>query len=930
MSAKSTPKASITALRFCASCLITVSCWALWIVLGVTLAALLYVAAAHELPVPGFVLRRAETELAQAGFTLKFGRARFDPTGKLLLEDVQFRTRQFEDPLISCRVLYLRRDFWSVLAGRPIPDEIRLEGATVQLPAMLSPSGTAQPLIEDLAVVLSHDDHQWLVEQLNGRIGKVTITASGEFTPPARQPGAAPLSPDAITERFLNLSRQFALQLHHLEAFEQPALAIRLESPPGIGNTAHVLFTATSADQPAGQPLELGPLVAAGTLRLDGKETRTLRLHVAVRHARFQTTYNADQVRAILAVEVQPDNLAIRPRDALIAAGSVSMPGIPITGPVVRADLSRWPDLAVSAAVHVSGEFIATEVAARLKEESLHVHAEGRASHLLINQVLAEITPRAAPYFVFGDPVTFSAEADLGPGWKFERLRSRVDATRLNSHGVMITAARGRVDIDGMSFLAHDARVELGDNFARGSYWMDFTTTDYRMLLDGRLRPVEINGWFHGDWWKDFWEAHFAFPTEPPTAEIDLQGRWREPLRTVYFGSSEAHGATAWGGEFEKTKALLFIRPNVVHGIAVEGTRAGGQQRLAGNFKRVADPGAHDLGRFDFDFDSTVEPAVIGRMLDGKADDILASLRFTAAPQVHAAGTLGDENRYKFTGSVDQPMHYYGFPVDSAKVSGEVNGTTVRLTSIEFAAAGGRGSGQAAVEGADAKRLLGFDLRVTDADLARAIRAVEEFQASDTTGGKPTTVSESKFMKRAEGGKLNVNLNASGRPGDLNTFVGNGNATLAGTELAEIHLFGLLSQVLSAVSLNFSSLKLDEVRTSFRLEGGRLYFPDTRISGRTAVIDARGNFTFATKGLDFTAKLKPYEENRNLFTGVIGIVINPITSILELKLTGPISKPDWSIVVGGSSSHPEVPVQPKPPAETPPPTDQGKTDPPKT
>src|SRR3954467_11254099 len=115
MSANSKPPA--TALRFCASCVVTVACWALWIVLGVTLAALFYVAVAHELPVPGFVLRRAETELAHAGLTLKFGRARFDPTGKVLLEDVQFRTNQFAEPLLTCRVLYLRRDFWSVLAG---------------------------------------------------------------------------------------------------------------------------------------------------------------------------------------------------------------------------------------------------------------------------------------------------------------------------------------------------------------------------------------------------------------------------------------------------------------------------------------------------------------------------------------------------------------------------------------------------------------------------------------------------------------------------------------------------------------------------------------------------------------------------------------------------------------------------------------------
>jgi hypothetical protein len=924
------PKPAVTALRFCASCLVTVFCWALWIVLGVTFGALLYVAVAHELPVPGFVLRRAEAELAQAGLTLKFGRARFDPTGKLLLEDVQFRSNQYEDPLLTCRVLYLHRDFWSVVAGRPMPDEIRLEGATFQLPAMLSPSGTVEPLVRDLAVVVHHEGRRWLVDQLNGRVGRLVLTVHGDVTPPARTVGATPPSVEEITARVVRAGREAASQLHYLDAFEQPALAIRLESAPGVGNIAHVLFTAASADQPAGQPLVLGPLVAGGTVRLDGQEARPLRLHVAAAHAGYQGTYEVEQVRAILTADVQPEPFGFRPREAFIAAGAVTVPGVAVTGPALRANLRRWPDVSGSAVLQVSGEFIAAEVAARLKEESAHIHAEGRGSHELINQVLAQITPRAAPYFVFGDPVTFSAEADLGPGWKFERLRSRVDAMRLDSRGVKITAARGRVDIDGMSFLAHDARVELDGSFARGSYWMDFSTTDYRMLLDGRLRPVEINGWFHGDWWLNFWNAHFAFPTEAPTAEIDLQGRWRDPTRTVYFGSSEVRGATVWGGDFEKTRAIVFVRPNFTHGWALEGIRGGGAQRLTGNFQRLAEPGTREGGRFDFDFESNIDPAVAGRMLDGKADDILASLRFTAPPQVHATGTIGDRNDYTFAGTADRPLHYYGFPVDSAKVTGKVAGNDVKLDSIEFATAGGRGTGNASVYGTGNQRLLGFDFYLNDADLARAIRAVEEYQANDS-GQKLTTVTESKFMQRAAGGQLNIGLSATGRPGDLNSFLGKGNATITGTELAEIQLFGLLSKVLSGLSLNFSSLKLDEARTSFRLDGGRLYFPDLRIAGKSAVIDARGNFTFASKALDFTARLKPYEENRNLLTGVIGIVINPITSILELKLTGPISKPDWSIVVGGSSSHPETPVPAvKSSPDAPLLADPGKTGPPKT
>jgi hypothetical protein len=104
---------------------------------------------------------------------------------------------------------------------------------------------------------------------------------------------------------------------------------------------------------------------------------------------------------------------------------------------------------------------------------------------------------------------------------------------------------------------------------------------------------------------------------------------------------------------------------------------------------------------------------------------------------------------------------------------------------------------------------------------------------------------------------LNVGLSATGEPGELASFTGNGNAALTGTQLGEIHLFGLLSQVLSGLSLKFSSLKLDAAHTSFRLEHGRLLFPDLKITGPSAVIDARGKLRRRHRGAGFLRPVPP-------------------------------------------------------------------------
>ncbi len=914
-----------TTLRFCGSCSVTLVCWAVWLVLSVTLCCLIYVALAKELPVPGFVLRRVEAELARANLAITFGRAHLDPTGRILLEDVRLRVRQFEEPLVTSRLVYLRRNFWSVLSGRPMPDEIRLEGATVQLPAMLSPSGTVEPLMRDLALVVRHDGNRWRVDQFAGRIGPVTVTAQGELTVPARPAGMVPLSPDEIAARFLQGSRHVALELHRFDAFDQPVLALQFGSPPGIGNTASVLFTAEAANQPWGQPVTIGPFAVTTTVRLEGEGPRQVRLHAAVRRASYRGEVAVENARSILTAQFVPGNFSVRPLEALIAAGMVTAEGEAALGPVVRADFARWPEVHAAATAQIRGEFLAAEVEAQLQQKSALIHGEGRVSAALIGSILAQHTPRAAPYFAFGDPVSFHAGAVLGPGWRFVSAAGRVDAGRLDSHGVPITAARGRIDIRGESFLADDARVELGENFARGSYWMDFATTDYRMLLQGRLTPPAINGWFNGDWWLKFWQERFAFPAAPPNGDVEVSGCWKEPTRTVFFGQATAEAATVWGGDFERVEADVFLRPHFTHVIGFNGIRAGGEQRLDGWIKRFGEPGTHETRRLEFKADGNLAPEIYGRMLDGKTDELLASLKFTRAPHVRAEGAIDGRAPhavpdYTFTGAASDRLHYYGFPLESVRVAGKVQGEEIRLNEIEFAAAGGRGAGAATLSGAAEARRLGFDVYLKGADLARTIRAVEEYQVN-RTGQKSESMAESRFIKRASGGRLDVALSAEGVPGDLPSFKGNGNAALTGTELAEVHLFGLLSQLLSGFSMNFSSLKLDAARSSFQLQAGRLHFPDLKITGSSAVIDAHGDYVFATSALDFTARFKPFEENLNPLTFAIGIVINPITSILELKLSGPLANPDWSIVVGPSASPPgpKAPGAATPPAKALPP-----------
>lgn len=913
------PSSAATVTRFCLSCAATVACWALWIALGLLLAAQAWIAIAHELPVPKFVLRVLEQRLAEANLDATFARAQFDPTGKFLAESVRVRSRQFEDPLLTGRSLYVRKGVWSYLSGQHAPDEIRLEGGTLQLPAPLSPSGTAEPVLREISASLRLEQNLLHVDQLNFRAGNLTVTARGDFQLPPRS--GPPSDPARIIGHALQLGRRLVRELQRLDGLEHPRLDVVLEARPGVGNVAELRLSADALRLAGSWPALVRGLEARTTLRLDGAGARPLRVALSAEGATLHDQVEIERPRGIVATEIslaapQPPSAVL----LLLAAERVAAFDEQVAAPVLRASWRR--DQPVRATLSVRADAAAFALTGEIDgvRTTARIGFDGRVPPSLVDAVLPKRTPKLAPYFVFGDPVDVHAEAAFGPGWQFETLTSRVRVQRLDSHGVPVTHARGRIDVDREgNFLAYDALARIGENYGRGSYFMNFRSWDYRFLLAGELAPASISGWFRSDWWPNFWAANFAFPTRP-AADVDVIGNWRNVAKVAYYGSTDAVAAQVLGADFERAHAIVFLRPQFAHAFDLRVERAGGAQRASGWFKRFADPVTHEQRRLEFDLAGNLEPAALRHLGRDVADTLLKPWSFSRPAEIHFWGATDFAHgqstpALSFTGSAAGRVTYEGFPLESVEAAGSVRGAEVKLDHIVVGVAGGRGTAQASVVTTPGARRLGFDFYIENADMVRGIRAMHEYEVA--RGGLDPNASPNKdLLKRASGGKLTFAVSASGNPDDLKSFVGSGNVQLAGAELGEVHLFGLLSQVLSSLSLNFSSLKLDTLRASYQLGNGVAHFPDMRVTGPTALIEAKGDYRLVDRTLDFTAKFKPYEENRNPLTFVVGMVVNPLASILDLRLTGPIQKPSWSVsILGGGAKPAEKPAEtPAPPA----------------
>ena len=117
-------------------------------------------------------------------------------------------------------------------------------------------------------------------------------------------------------------------------------------------------------------------------------------------------------------------------------------------------------------------------------------------------------------------------------------------------------------------------------------------------------------------------------------------------------------------------------------------------------------------------------------------------------------------------------------------------------------------------------------------------------------------------------------------------------------ELGRIRLLGLLSRLLDLTPLRFTSLQLNELKSSFELQGETIHFPDMRLSGANVRMEARGDYFLEDRALDFRVKLFPLRDSPlPLVSTVIGRILEPLGHILEVSLTGTLEEPLWRLPI---------------------------------
>lgn len=875
--------------RFCGRAVLSVFVWTLWLALSLLLAFEIWIATSKELAVPGFVLRKFEERLALSHVQVKFGHTQFDPSGRILVEDLRFFLPAFAEPVLTHRFVQVELDPWALLVGRFEPRTIRLSGGSLAIPAMLSATGQAELIVRDLDATLQLDVNRLQLDHLTARVAGFVVGAHGRMhlaPAPPGQAGTIPLA-DSIATNFPDICRQLVRLSKRLAVLDQPQLELALT--PSDTRIAIVDVTVLAAGLKLEDPVALQATGLRLTTRfpLQGKVPVTTPLTLTVDQLSLPGDVKVTALRARLRGSFRPDVYTYDPHEVLVSASRLSVRGIALDNLVTRLRPGPLPQLSGEVFAEYAGLPLVVRGSADLKAATAKVRLDGDLSPAVLTPISDAVKRDIRPFFNLLAPLALSADATFDPGWKFTGVTGRFRAGPINAYRVAIDGGQGEFEFDGRYFAARHVLARLGEYFARGSFFNDFATGEHRFLLEGRLRPLVIAPWF-GKWWTPFFQD-YEFPAGPPDANVDVQGNWRGGGRNTVFVYADSHAPVVHGVKFDHARTLMFIRPNFMDGLEVFATIGSGSAR--GTFMRQVDA-AFALIALDLNFDSTL-PLEVPAQIFPVVAETLAPYRFANPPtvklQMHFDGVASPDGEHQLasiTASSVGAFAFHDFPLSNLSFSAKVRDDEVILNRIEVGFAGGTSNGSARVWGKGKDRRLGFDYVLSNASLGSAITTVQAFSAQQS--GKPPPPRDS-FIRSRENVKLDLAVSAEGRYEDPYSYQGSGNASLTGESLGEVPMLGQLSQLLSFTSLRFTS-----ARASFKVNGKQLDFSQVNVTGANSAIEAHGTYALDQHTLDFIAKVNPFEESTFIPSVLLGAMLSPLSSALEVKLKGPIDKPKWT------------------------------------
>lgn len=879
---------------FCAHCLLSFCCWTIWLVLLLALVFQIYISFARELPVPQFLLRSLESRLATSGIKADFGRTTLDPTGRVLVENLRLSLNSLDEPAATAQQLYVQLDPWALLAGSFESRQIRAHGVNLRVPAMLSDTGRGEDLLHDMDLVVTLHEKSLELHYFTAKLAELSLSAKGVIDLSSLPRANAESMPVAewLATHYPRICRNLTSASRHLAGVGHPRAELELLPAENLGAIVGISFRGSGFKDEAISKATVGAFQLSTRVPLWSPNPFFARIDASTASVDLPDEgVSAAHLRTTLRARLTHEKMDFSPLRAELEIGRITAHGVTLRDLSANLRLGGLPALEGDLVARLGRETVQLRGGGNIVERSASVHVQGGFDPDLLIPIGEKVGRDIRSFLDFGAPPSFDLDVEFAPGGKFAGLAGRVSATDVYARRVTLDRIDGHIAFDGDDFVATDAKAWIGSNFARGSYEHNIASREFRFLLTGQLRPPDISGWFR-EWWPNFW-ANFDFSQSAPRASVDVLGQWGRGPDTSVFVYVDSDQPVIKGVALDHATTLIYLRPHYYDAMDLRVRKGTGQ--ATGNFVRRHSPVDRSLQRMDFDFSSSLDTATAAGLAGPAVQSVVKPFKLARDPQLKIRGYLAENGpgplrHIEVEGQTTDGLTFHGFPLNDLDFRAVMIDDELQIEPLRAGFAGGVTTGRIEIRGASGQQRLGFDLSLKQGNLEKAAGVLAEYSAAKhgVEKAKP-----SNYIQQTANVTVDMDVSAEGDLDDPFSFEGSGNAELRGRGLGEIRLLGLLSEL-----LNFTALRFNDLRANFTVERDHLEFSEVSITGSNAAINAHGDYALDTQTLDFNARIYPFQESKFILKNVMGMVLSPLSSVLEVKLTGALADPKWAFVIG--------------------------------
>ncbi len=462
-----------------------------------------------------------------------------------------------------------------------------------------------------------------------------------------------------------------------------------------------------------------------------------------------------------------------------------------------------------------------------------------------------------------------------------EVLELHVQTAQLKRNDITLDPLTLHLVRNGNRIEINNIKAHLNDGSLAGRLEVDMESKNFSGQMQAQCTPGPVCALIDDDL-HDF-ISRFNFSIEPPKVDLAISYDAAKNLVTV-TGTLAGNRFTCGGVPLDHFDAFMVYSNQVLDLTPLHITRA--NEQFDGS---VQVDFVQSLSFFNAT--NSFPPADIARVLAPEEHTILEEIKFDGPVYAAGRGQLDYNNwtNHNFKGTFRAENIGMG-KVKASQFNTEVRGLGAQLlfTNATLQLYGGTAEGSAE-----------FDILLEDGTAPYHINA------------GITKLSLEQLLQQTSSGDFNrlngelsctLNVSADAIAGFWKSVRGDGKVEINDGRLADVPLFGGFTRLAQSVFPSFNLFSLTAFTADYKLHDGAVWSDNAQLGGTLVSARGRGNYS-PEKGLDFVVTAEPLRQTssgdkergqlQRLAASALREGTAPLFRLLDVRLTGPIDKPDW-------------------------------------